>query len=96
MMIEPTESYTKAELDRFADAVLAILKLVREHPKALLKSPLFTPVDRIDDVSANRNLVLSESLRELPILHGNRVSPTELARLPVAEVYGRIVAAIEG
>ncbi len=96
MMIEPTESYSKAELDRFAEAVLAILKLVREHPKALLKSPLFTPVDRIDDVSANRNLVLSESLRELPVLHGNRVSPTELARLPIAEVYGRIVASIDG
>lgn len=96
MMIEPTESYSKAELDRFAEAVLAILKLVREHPKALLKAPLFTPVDRIDDVSANRNLVLSESLRELPVLHGNRVSPTELAQLPIAEVYGRIVASIEG
>lgn len=96
MMIEPTESYTKAELDRFAQAVLAILKLVREHPQALLKAPLFTPVDRIDDVSANRNLVLSESLKELPPIHSNRISPTQLAQLPIAEVYERIVTKIKG
>ena len=91
LMVEPTESYTKAELDRFADAVLAILKLIREHPSVLRGAPYFTPVDRIDDVAANRALVLSEPLRSLPFTHPNRVSPHELATLPVAEISARIL-----
>ena len=93
LMIEPTESYTKAELDRFADAVLAILKLVREHPAVLKGAPYFTPVDRVDDVAANRALVLSEALRVLPWVHPNRVSPRELAKLPVAAITERVIKA---
>jgi glycine dehydrogenase len=91
LMVEPTESYTKAELDRFAEAVLAILKLVRERPDVLRGVPYFTPVDRVDDVAANRALVLSEPLRSLPWTHPNRVSPRELATLPVAEISARIL-----
>jgi glycine dehydrogenase len=93
LMIEPTESYTKAELDRFAEAVLAILKLVRERPEVLKGAPYFTPVDRVDDVAAHRALVLSEPLRGLPWVHANRVSPRELAMLPVAEIAARVVKA---
>ncbi len=93
LMIEPTESYTRAELDRLGDAVMAIQKLIREHPEALLKTPYFTPVDRIDDVTANRNLVLSERLESLPTVNPNRLGPDELAKLPIAEIYNRIVAA---
>jgi glycine dehydrogenase len=91
LMIEPTESYTKAELDRFGDAVLEILKLVRERPEVLKGAPYFTPVDRVDDVAAHRALVLSEPLRGLPEIHANRVSPRELAALPVAEIAARVV-----
>jgi glycine dehydrogenase len=93
LMVEPTESYTKAELDRFAEAVLAILKLVRERPDILRRVPYFTPVDRVDDVAANRALVLSEPLRSLPWTHPNRVSPRELSALPVAEITARILQA---
>jgi glycine dehydrogenase len=93
LMIEPTESYTQAELDRFADAVLAILRLVREHPETLRGAPHFTPVDRVDDVAANRTLVLSEPLRGLPPVHPNRFAPRDLAELPVAEIFARVVAA---
>lgn len=93
LMVEPTESYTQAELDRFADAVLEILRLVREHPEVLKGVPFFTPVDRVDDVAANRALVLSEPLRALPWIHQNRVSPRELAKLPVAEISKRVVKA---
>jgi glycine dehydrogenase len=93
LMIEPTESYTKAELDRFSDAVLAILRLVREKPEVLKGAPYFTPVDRVDDVAAHRALVLSEPLRGLPWVHANRVSPSDLAKLPVAEIAARVVKA---
>lgn len=93
LMIEPTESYTQAELDRFADAVLAILQLVREWPEVLRGTPYFTPVDRVDDVAANRALVLSEPLRLLPNTHPNRLSPRDLAKLPIAEIVARIIKA---
>ena len=32
LMIEPTESYGIAELDRFAEAVLAIKEMIDDHP----------------------------------------------------------------
>ncbi|MGA2052989.1 MAG: aminomethyl-transferring glycine dehydrogenase subunit GcvPB [Opitutales bacterium] len=93
LMIEPTESYTLAELDRFADAVLAILRLVREHPAILRGAPYFTPVDRVDDVSANRTLILSEPLRALPPVHPNRLAPRDLAALPIPEIAARVAQA---
>lgn len=93
LMIEPTESYTKAELDRFCEAVTAIKRMIQEHPEVLTVVPLFTPVDRIDDVTANRQLQLHERLDTLPVLHPNRVSPVEIARLPIDAIYDRIVAA---
>ncbi len=93
LMIEPTESYTKAELDRFADAVLAIRRLLREHPETLLSAPHFTPIDRVEEAEANRDVCLSESIDALPPLNRPRVSSAELAKLPVEEIYSRIVQA---
>ncbi|MGZ0656950.1 aminomethyl-transferring glycine dehydrogenase subunit GcvPB [Coraliomargarita sp. W4R72] len=95
LMIEPTESYTKAELDRFAEAVKAILKLVKEHPQALLSAPHFTPIDRVEEVEANRDVCLSESLDTLPVLNVARIHSSELAKMPVAAIYAKIVEAIE-
>jgi glycine dehydrogenase len=93
LMIEPTESYSKAELDRFCEAVKAMLRMIREHPEVLNKVPLFTPVDRVDEVEANRNLTLTESLQTLPQTHRNRLSPTEIGGLPISVVFERIVEA---
>ena len=94
LMIEPTESYTKAELDRFAEVVLAIGELIRENPEVLKSTPRFTPVDRVDEVAANRNLVLSEHLTALPLINENRLSPVLLNSLPLAEIKQRILATI--
>lgn len=93
LMIEPTESYTKAELDRFADAVTAIIKLVKEHPHVLNSAPHFTPIDRVEEVEANRDVCLSESLESLPVLNTARISTRELAQMPVDEIYAKIVEA---
>ncbi|MGB0742894.1 MAG: aminomethyl-transferring glycine dehydrogenase subunit GcvPB [Opitutales bacterium] len=93
LMIEPTESYTKAELDRFADAVKAIRRLIREHPQVLLSAPHFTPIDRVEEVEANRDVCLSESLDELPVINLPRVSTRELAEMPVDVIYEKIVEA---
>jgi len=90
LMIEPTESYTKAELDRFAEAVMRIKDVIEQHPEALNTAPRFTPVDRVDEVTANRSLQLSAPLKELPKLHENRLAPSEIAALPVDEIFERV------
>jgi glycine dehydrogenase len=94
LMIEPTESYTKDELDRFADAVVAIGELIRSNPEVLKSAPRFTPVDRVDEVAANRTLVLSEHLTALPKINENRLSPVLLNAMPIAEIKARILATV--
>ena len=95
LMIEPTESYSKAELDRFAEAVKAILRLIKEHPQALISAPHFTCIDRVEEVEANRDVCLSESLETLPALNVARIHSSELAKMAVNEIYTKIVEAIE-
>ena len=75
-MIEPTESYTKKELDRFAEAVLTIKDIIESHPEIVAGAPHFTPIDRVNEVDANRNLCLSEKLDHLPALPINRINPS--------------------
>ncbi|HCR37110.1 MAG TPA: aminomethyl-transferring glycine dehydrogenase subunit GcvPA [Opitutae bacterium] len=91
LMIEPTESYSKAELDRFAEAVIAIRKVVAEHPEALKQAPRFTPVERIDEVTANRDLTLSEPLEELPPTHPNRMHPEKLMGMTIHKLYEQVI-----
>lgn len=95
LMIEPTESYTKSELDRFAEAVKAILRLIREHPQALNSAPHFTPIDRVEEVEANRDVCLSESLETLPMLNQARIHSSELAKMPVEAIYAKIIEVIK-
>ena len=86
LMIEPTESYTQAELDRFADAVILMLQLVDAQPTVLLTVPHFTPVGKIDDVTANKQLMLSEPLTTLPEVLPNRITPAQLAIMPLEAI----------
>jgi glycine dehydrogenase len=90
-MIEPTESYTKKELDRFVEAVLAIKDLIELSPFVLKSAPHFTPIDRVDEVGANRNLSLHEPLDRLPPLPHNRISPAELMRLEIDDIKQRVI-----
>lgn len=90
LMLEPTESYTQAELDRLGAAIQAILRIVREHPSLLNSTPHFTPTTRIDEVHANRELCLSEPLTSLPDIPANRLSPSELAHMAIDEIYERL------
>ena len=91
LMIEPTESYTQSELDRFAEAVLAIKDLIEEYPQVVANAPHFTPIDRVDEVSANRKLCLSQKLDHLPALPLNRIQPSVLMQLDVTEIKKRIL-----
>jgi len=56
MMIEPTENESKEMLDYFADAMIKIDDEINEDVNQLHQAPFHTPVRRLDEVSAARNL----------------------------------------
>lgn len=58
IMVEPTETESKATLDAFAAAMKKIAAEGRENPGLLKNAPQHTPVTRLDEVSAARNPVL--------------------------------------
>lgn len=94
LMLEPTESYSKAELDDFMATVETIHRIVHETPEVLQTVPHFTPIDRVDEVLANKNLTLSESLTWslIPILP-NRQDAKDLTQLAKGDVWARIMEA---
>jgi glycine dehydrogenase subunit 2 len=55
IMIEPTETDSLEDLDRFADAMLAIAVEAAEDPELLHGAPYTTPVRRLDEVRAVKN-----------------------------------------
>lgn len=59
LMIEPTETEPIEELDRFVDALQDIAAMSASEPGALHDAPRTTPVARVDEVWAARNLVLT-------------------------------------
>ena len=58
MMIEPTETESKESLEEFVQAMKTILKEAAEAPERLSNAPFHTPVRRLDEVRAARQLVL--------------------------------------
>ncbi len=58
LMIEPTETEGRQGLDAFVAAMRAIAKECEEEPELVRKAPHTTPVGRVDEVGAARNLVL--------------------------------------
>jgi len=58
LMIEPTETESKETLDAFADALLTIVEEARADPDLLHSAPHDTPVRRLDEVKAAKQLIL--------------------------------------
>ena len=58
LMIEPTETESKRELDLFADAMISIAKEVESDPELVLKAPHSTRTSRVDEVTAARKPIL--------------------------------------
>jgi glycine dehydrogenase subunit 2 len=58
MMIEPTESAGKAELDQFIQALRSIAQEIEEDPQFVLHAPHTTRLTRLDEVSAARKPIL--------------------------------------
>ena len=58
LMIEPTESESKEEMDLFIDAMKSIAEEVEEDPQTVLDAPHSTRVSRLDETAAARKPVL--------------------------------------
>ncbi|MEM3030147.1 MAG: aminomethyl-transferring glycine dehydrogenase subunit GcvPB [Candidatus Micrarchaeia archaeon] len=54
LMIEPTETESRATLDAFADAMIKIAQEAESNPELLRQAPQTTPVGRLDGVLAAR------------------------------------------
>jgi glycine dehydrogenase subunit 2 len=58
LMIEPTESESKEELDQFIDAMQQIAREADESPEVIADAPYHTRVTRLDETAAARKPVL--------------------------------------
>jgi glycine cleavage system P protein (glycine dehydrogenase) subunit 2 len=58
LMIEPTETESLQTLDTFAEALLKIAEEAHTNPELLKGAPHKTPIGRVDEVKAARELVL--------------------------------------
>lgn len=58
MLIEPTESESKAELDRFCDSLESVARRAAQGDEALKGAPYLAPMRRLDETKAARKPVL--------------------------------------
>jgi len=58
LMIEPTETESKQSLDSFAEVMLSIAEEAHTNPEILKSAPHKTPVGRLDEVKAAKELIL--------------------------------------
>jgi glycine dehydrogenase subunit 2 len=56
IMVEPTETESKATLDAFANAIKEIVKQAKESPDELHAAPHGLPVGRLDEVATARHI----------------------------------------
>jgi glycine dehydrogenase subunit 2 len=66
LMIEPTETESKRELDLFAEALIAIAREVEQEPELVLGAPYSTRTSTVDEAAAARKPVLKWSGRKRP------------------------------
>ena len=63
LMVEPTETFEKEELDRFAKALWKICEEAYVNPQVVLKAPHNTAVSRLDEVKASHPRTMALSWR---------------------------------
>jgi glycine dehydrogenase subunit 2 len=56
IMIEPTETECREELDRLVSALESIVREIHENPEIVKTAPHTTPVKRLDEVKAAKDL----------------------------------------
>ncbi|MDQ7031186.1 MAG: aminomethyl-transferring glycine dehydrogenase subunit GcvPB [Desulfonauticus sp.] len=60
LMIEPTETESKETLDKFINDLIEIIQIAETNPELLHQAPQNTPIQRLDEVKAARNMELVE------------------------------------
>src|SRR5436189_5377519 len=69
IMVEPTETESKATLDAFAGAIKDIVAQAKADPQSLHGEPTKLPVGRLDEVTAARRInAYLQGLSEDPVL----------------------------
>jgi len=63
LMIEPTETFEKEELDRFIEAIKKICREAYKNPETVLKAPHNTAVPRLDEAKASHPRTMALSWR---------------------------------
>jgi glycine dehydrogenase subunit 2 len=58
LMMEPTETESKREIDLFVNAMISIAKEVETDPKLVLNAPYSTRTTRVDEVTAARKPIV--------------------------------------
>jgi glycine dehydrogenase subunit 2 len=58
LMIEPTETESKREIDLFIDAMQSVAKEIEENPAMVLEAPHSTRTSRVDEVTAARKPIV--------------------------------------
>jgi glycine dehydrogenase subunit 2 len=61
LMIEPTETESKQTIDAFGEAMEAIYQEAHTNPDLLKTAPHISPVGRLDEVKAAKDLILVDS-----------------------------------
>lgn len=62
MLIEPTESESKATLDNFIAVIEKIISEIHENPELVKTAPHTLPVTRLDEVRAAKNPILRNKI----------------------------------
>ncbi|MBW1649476.1 MAG: aminomethyl-transferring glycine dehydrogenase subunit GcvPB [Deltaproteobacteria bacterium] len=63
IMIEPTETESKEEIDNFIEAIKSIVCEAKENPQLLLDAPKICKTRRLDETKAARKPILTEGYR---------------------------------
>jgi len=82
LMIEPTESESKEELDLFIEAMKSIAQEAEQEPQTILDAPHNTRISRLDETAAARKPILRGSAR------GRFAFPADKVCLTVLECPG--------
>ena len=92
MLIEPTETESKAELDRFCDALASIARRAVQKDPSLKSAPHLAPAKRLDETRAARSPRLKWT-PEAPTLKAAKSALEQLLLLRAATIATRLLDA---
>ena len=81
LMIEPTETEPRETLDEFCDAMIQIAREAETSPETVLRAPVTTPVNRLDQTLAARQPTLRWTPGASSVARGPATAP-DPGRLP--------------